>query len=256
MAEYDNLAEYYDWEWKNLIQDIPLIVELAKNAGSPVLELACGTGRVTFPVAESGIEIYGIDNSSLMLDYARKKLAQYPDDVKNNVKLIQGNMKDFCLNKRFNFIFISFNSFLLLYKKEDQEQCLNTVRKHLDDNGIFYIDVYSPRFEFCAEEKSPIRFLQHFYIPDTKKVVLQWEYVERNMAEQISEIDFLYEEYDKNGNLTRKARHLTMGIVFRFEMQFMLEKNGFEVIEFYGNYDKKRFDTKSPQMIFICKKKF
>ena len=75
------------------------------------------------------------------------------------------------------------------------------------------------------------------------------------MAEQLMSIDFLYEEYDKNGNLNKSARHLDMAIIFRFEMQMMLEKNGFEIVEFFGNYDKSEFTNKSPQMIYICKKK-
>jgi len=254
MVDYDNLAEYYDAEWKDLVQDIAFIVKCAQNSGGPVLELACGSGRITFPIAEQGIEIHGIDNSQKMLDYAEKRLKEYPESVRKNVTFFQADMKNFKLEREFKLVLIPFNSFLLLPKKEDQEKCLRNVRDHLRDDGLFYVDIYSPRFEFCAEEKSPIRFLKHFYVPETKKVVLQWEYVERNMAEQISEIDFLYEEYDAEGNFKRKARHLTMGIIFRFEMQFMLEKNGFEIVEFYGDYNKSPFTTRSQQMIFICKK--
>jgi len=255
MVDYDNLAEYYDAEWKDLTQDIPLLLELAKRTGGPLLELACGSGRVTFPIAREGIEIYGLDNSATMLDFAEKKLENQPEIVKEHCHFLQADMKDFNLNRKFKFIFIPINSFLLLPKKEDQEKCLDTINNHLDDNGLFYIDVYSPRFEFCAEAKSPIRFLKHFYVPEKKRVVLLWEYVERNMAEQITEIDLLYEEYDEKGNLKRNARHLTMGIIFRYEMQFMLEKHGFEVIEFYGNYDKSPFKVDSPQMIYVCKKR-
>ena len=255
MAEYDNLAEYYDQEWRNLTQDIPFLVDLSKKTGGPVLELACGTGRITFPVAQEGIEIWGIDNSAEMLTIGRKKLLTYPLEIRDKVRFIEADMKDFELGKKFNLIFVPFNSFLLLSKKNEQEMCLQTVQRHLDDGGLFFIDVYSPKFEFCAEKKSPIRFLQHFYVPETKKTVLQWEYVERNMAEQIAEIDFLYEEYDRKGNLTRKTSHLTMGIIFRFELQFLLEKNGFEILEFYGNYNKEPFCDESPQIIYICRKR-
>ena len=60
---YDALYDYYD-------VDIPFYVEESKKAGSPVLELACGTGRVTIPVAEAGIEVVGIDSSAAMLEHS------------------------------------------------------------------------------------------------------------------------------------------------------------------------------------------
>jgi ubiquinone/menaquinone biosynthesis C-methylase UbiE len=254
MTEYDRLSKIYDYEWKDLNKDIDFIVELTGNYGSPILELASGTGRVLIPIVKKGLKVVGIDNSEEMLKICQKKVSELPKYLSSNVELIYGDMKNFSLKHKFKFIFVSFNSFLLLVSKKDQESCLQCVYNHLNDDGIFMVDIFSPNFKLCAEEKSEIRFLRHFHYPPENKVILQWEYVERNMAEQIMSIDFLYEEYDKNGNLNRYARHLTMAIIFRYEMQMMLEKNGLKVLEFYGNYDKSNFTNKSPQMIYICKK--
>ncbi len=253
-TQYDNLAEIYDYEWKELKEDIDFIIEYAKKCGSPILELAAGTGRITIPVAQQGFEIYGIDNSKKMLEIGMRKLEKLPEKVASNIKFIEGDMTDFSLEKKFKFIFVPFNSFLLLITKKAQEECIRKIHKHLDKNGIFMVDTFSPNFKLCAEEKSDIRFLRHFYYPPENKTIIQWEYVERNMAEQVMSIDFLYEAYDKGGNFSRFVRHLDMAIIFRFEMQMMLEKNGFEIINLYGSYDKSEFTNKSSQMIYICKK--
>jgi len=255
MTEYDTLADYYDYEWQNLKQDIPFILKQADQIGDPILELASGTGRLTIPLAQRGHRIWALDNSAVMIRIFREKLRVLPNEISRNITLVEDDMTSFSLDQKFRFIFVSFNSFLLLIKKHEQEQCLRSVHKHLDIDGTFIVDIFSPRFDLCAQEKSDIHFLQNFSLPSRKKVVAQWEYVERDMAEQIMEIDFLYEEFDPDGAVERKSRHLTMGIIFCFYMQFMLEKNGFDIIHFYGDYDKSNFTKKSPQMIYVCKKR-
>ena len=254
MTEYDGIARIYDSEWSELKGDLEFITELAGKYGSPVLELAVGTGRIAIHLAEKGFEVAGIDNSEEMLKLCRDKISKLSKDVASKIKVEPGNMSNFSLNRSFKFVFVPFNSFLLQPNKTDQENCLKCAYNHLDDDGIFMVDIFSPNFKLCAEEKSDIRFLRHFYFPPEQKVIMQWEYVERNMAEQVLDIDFLYEEYDKNGNINRHTRHLTMGVIFRYEMQLMLEKNGFEIVEFYGNHDKSKFTNESPQLIYICKK--
>ena len=252
-TEYDSLASIYDYEWGDLKGDIEFAAELAEEYGPPILELAVGTGRIAIPLAEKGFEITGIDNSAEMLKICEEKIKLLPDPSKLSVEL--GDMSGFSLGRKFKFIFVPFNSFLLLSTKKQQEGCLQSVYNHLEDDGCFMVDIFSPDFKLCAEEKSDIRFLRHFYFPPEEKVVIQWEYVERNMAEQVLDIDFLYEAYNKKGELERFTRHLTMALIFRFEMQMMLEKNGFEVVDFFGDHERSPFTSKSPQMIFLCRKK-
>ena len=254
-TQYDKLAQIYDFEWKDLEGDIDFAVEYSKKCGSPILELAVGTGRVAIPIARQGLEIFGIDNSINMINIGLRKIAQLPEEISSKITFIHDNMCNFLIKRKFKFIFVSFNSFLLLTTRKEQDDCLRAVHNHLTDDGLLMIDIFSPNFKLCAEEKSEIRFLRHFYFEPENKTIIQWEYVERNMAEQLMSIDFLYEEYDRNGNLNKSTRHLDMAIIFRFEMQMMLEKNGFEIVEFFGNYDKSEFTVKSPQMIYICKKK-
>lgn len=254
-TEYDALAVLYDYEWQDLKEDIDFIGTECEKSGSPILELACGTGRITLPLAARGLEVWGLDNSQEMLALLKEKRRSLPDEVAQRLHAIYGTMEEFHLDRQFQSIVIPFNSFLLLTTKQQQEQCIQSVRKHLVPDGFFIVDIFSPRFDLCAQEKSDIRFLKHFFYPSTKQVIIQWEYVERNMAEQVMSIDFLYEIYDNEGNLERLTRSLRMAIIFRFEMQLLLEKNGFEIMEFYGNYDRSLFTKDSPQMIFICRKK-
>lgn len=254
-TEYDALAALYDYEWEELKEDIEFIGAECEKTGSPILELACGTGRITLPIAIRGHEVWGLDNSQEMLSFLKEKRRSLPAELAQRIHIVYGSMENFNFDRQFKSIILPFNSFLLLTSKQQQEQCLQSISKHLVHEGRFVVDIFSPRFELCAQEKSDIRFLKHFYYPPAQQVVIQWEYVERNMAEQVMNIDFLYEIYDSHGSMERLTRSLRMAIIFRFEMQLLLEKNGFEIEEFYGNYDRSPFTKDSPQMIFICRKR-
>jgi 2-polyprenyl-3-methyl-5-hydroxy-6-metoxy-1,4-benzoquinol methylase len=67
-------GRHYDELIRSLaLTDLPFYLEEAKRARGPVLELACGTGRLTIPIAQNGVEIVGLDQSASMLAYARTK---------------------------------------------------------------------------------------------------------------------------------------------------------------------------------------
>lgn len=255
MPDYDSFAGYYDTEWRNLVQDIPFLVEEAKKTGGPILELACGTGRITLPLAREGHEIWGIDNSPKMLQILDRKLKNEPPDVAKKIHFSTQEMQKFDIDQKFRLIIIPFNSFLLLTDRDDLDKCLLSCSEHLEDDGKLIIDIFSPNFEMCAAKEPKMQFLQHFYVPNLKKVVVQWEYATRDMAKQLIDIDFLYEEYDQNGEVTKKTNKLKMSLIFRYEMEYLLEKNGFDVINVYGDYDRSEFSQESPQIVCICKKK-
>jgi len=254
MTDYDGLAQYYDAEWRDLTQDILFLREEADKTGSPVLELACGTGRILFPIAQDGHDIWGIDNSDAMLKILEKNILKESPETAGRIHFNNQDMRNFSFDMKFKLIIIPFNSFLLLTERKDFDLCLKNCRNHLADDGTFIIDIFSPNFEMCAEKEPKIQFLRHFFVPDEKKVVVQWEYARRDMARQLIDIDFLYEEYDQDGKVVQNSKNLTMSVIFRFEMQYLLEKNGFEVREFYGNYDRSEFAAGSPQLIYICNK--
>src|SRR5215470_3926978 len=97
-AEYRKIsAKYYDEAYarKEDLEDLPFYLDLAKRSGGPVLELACGTGRVLLPIAREGIAIHGVDNSSAMLNALRSNLQREPKDVRELVSVFEGDIRSF-----------------------------------------------------------------------------------------------------------------------------------------------------------------
>ncbi len=94
-ALYDSfIADYYDESpvVKGRTQDVAFYRDAARDFGDPVLELGCGTGRITMALAEAGKRITGLDNSERMLERAVKKRAALPVEARERVHLVQGNM--------------------------------------------------------------------------------------------------------------------------------------------------------------------
>ncbi len=78
MAEYDRTdAGFYDSLSAGLDGDEAFYVEEARKASGPVLEIGCGTGRIMIPIAESGVNIVGLDSAPAMLEVAREQNSRF-----------------------------------------------------------------------------------------------------------------------------------------------------------------------------------
>ena len=137
-------AEAYDFDMgrsADAMRDVAFYVALARQAaeqGHAVLELGCGTGRVTIPIAQAGVEAVGIDNARAMLDVARRKAAA----AGVAVRWVTADMAAFQLDQRFGLVIIPFRSFLHLLTEADQLACLRRVYEHLLPGGRFALNFF------------------------------------------------------------------------------------------------------------------
>ena len=74
---FDAFARFYDGDYRDYTDDIPLVLQTARTAGRAALELGCGTGRVLLPLADAGCHVIGVDKSAALLAIARRKIAQH-----------------------------------------------------------------------------------------------------------------------------------------------------------------------------------
>ena len=102
MSEYDRTdAGLYDSYSTGLDGDEAFYVEEAARADGLVLEIACGTGRIMIPIAESGVSVVGLDRAPAMLEVARRKVAALADDTQRRIQIVEGDMRTFSLERRF-----------------------------------------------------------------------------------------------------------------------------------------------------------
>lgn len=134
MSEYDAFAPIYDAWAAEMTEDVPFYVELARQADGPVVELACGTGRVAVPVARAiGCPVIGIDASPAMLERARS--AAEAAGVELDLRL--QDMRDLALDEPAALVYCPFRSLLHLPSWADRRVVFERVAASLRPGGRF-----------------------------------------------------------------------------------------------------------------------
>ncbi|HHX64178.1 MAG TPA: class I SAM-dependent methyltransferase [Chloroflexi bacterium] len=259
MEMYDRIgAGYYDLHASHMKADIPFYVQEARQAGGPVLELGCGTGRILIPTAEAGVNITGIDLSDEMLDIARRRVAELEPDVQSRITLIQGDMRQFDIDRRFPLITIPFRAFMHLLTVDDQKQALHTIHRHLEPDGRLILNIFDPHLDLIVGHRGPLgsalKLRNEFTHPESGRRILIWDSRQYDLDRQILNELELYEELDEQGRvISRNYVSLTMRYLFRYEMQYLLELCGFTIEALYGDFDRDPFRHGGEQ-IWIARK--
>ena len=146
---------YYDAAYaeKDLV-DRNFYLDLARKFGGPVLEMGCGTGRITLPVAREGIAVTGVDSSPSMLEVLRRKLDDEQESVKRAVQTIDGDFRTLELAGKFPLVMIPFRPMQHMYTTEDQLAALTSARRHLTEQGVLGQVTYSTRALNASSEAS------------------------------------------------------------------------------------------------------
>lgn len=257
-ANFHYPAEYYDEDYTIGFPnrgDIEFYSRHAAQVGSPILELGCGTGRILIPIATSGIECNGLDMSREMLAICEAKARSLN---LSNVRLDQASMDDFHYDRQFSLIYIPFRSFQHLLATESQIRCLQLVREHLKDGGTFILDVFAPNIEKLAQygkrkdewEKEFSRKNQQ-----TESTITRYFQAQADLAAQVIHVEMKWEERDSTGGMVaRKEGTFDLRYVFRFELEHLLSRCGFEST-IYGHFDGRPYDYVSGEMVAVCRKK-
>src|SRR5512136_1378123 len=259
MSDYDAYANIYDAQYMGYTEDINFYVGEACQTKGPVLELACGTGRVLLPCAEVGALITGLDLSSAMLTRCKEKLAAYPAEVAERVRLVTGDMRSFNLPERFELITIPFRSFLLLPTIQDQLQTLATIREHLTDNGRLVFNIFVPDLSLIVARTGqvgePLTRFREFLDPRTGHRIVMWDSRHYLINEQTIDNLYLYDELDEHSQVVRRYyKSLKLRWMYRYETEHLLARAGFFVDTLYGGFDRSPFDENSREMIWIARK--
>jgi len=255
-ALYDSvIADFYDTSplVAGRAQDVKFYREAAATYGGPILELGCGTGRITMPLAETGKRITGLDISQKMLDRAEQKRAALNAEQREGVRLVQGDMTRFELRKQFPLIIIPFRPFQHLMTIDEQLQCLACVRRHLATGGRLILDFFQTD---AGRMHDPIFLDEHFVaeyeIAGRRKVRLTERIAAFHRAEQRNDVEMAFAVTDPAGRQHRSVFAFTFRYFFRYEVEHLLARSGFRVTELFGDFDRSPLRDDSPEMIFVA----
>jgi SAM-dependent methyltransferase len=219
---------------------------LPKNKDARILELCCGTGRLTIPIAKDGFHITGVDYTTSMIEKAKVKAS------KENlaIKFIEADIRTLDLPEKYDFIFIPFNSIHHLYKNKDLFKTLSVVKKHLKEGGLFLLDCFNPNIKFIIDGGKELKEVTKYMTPDGREILLK-EIMKYEHKSQINRIEWHYSIDGKFDSIQK----LDMRMFFPQELDTYLKWNGFTIRNKFGNFSEKEFNDNSEKQIFICETK-
>ena len=216
-----------------LAGDVAFYQELARRTGGPVLELACGTGRIAVPLAESGLDVTGVDVSDGMLAIIRQKAAKHP------LTLIEQDMSTLQLHRQFSCIIVAFRSFQHLLTVELQRQTLAAIHRHLAPDGRLALNLFDPRLDLLIDE-TPRQPVLRGTDPVTghtftgELLSARFDYLA-----QVRHDLWRYREYAPDGALLAEAtRDMALRWTWRRELHHLLELCGYAVEAEYSDFDR------------------
>ena len=265
MIDHDNLeafADPVDYDRQDSSDTgVAFYASLARETGGPVLEIACGTGRVAIPIARQGSAVTGLDVVPGMLERARSKAAGLP------IRWIEGDARSFDLEERFRLIFLTGNAFQAFVTNADQEELLGRVRAHLHDEGLFAFETRNPRWrtredrdedrdglfvdlETRAEEDA---HLASFTDADGREVRESSTRTYDHVAQVLHWTS--YRRWHEGSKESTKITRIALRYTFPQELAALLHYNGFTVVRWYGDWDGEQLTAASPSIIVVCRKR-
>jgi len=250
---WDEYAPFYDWENAQTLgrRDVPFWRRVASGARGPVLELGCGTGRVSLPLARAGVDLVGIDRSAAMLARAHRQTlkSSSPQRLKS-FRLVRGDIRSLPFeDEAFSMVLAPYGILQSLIRPRDLTATLASVGRIVRRGGTFGIDLvpdvpkwreYENRVQLRGRARGAQLTLIESVRQDPKRHLTTFEqtYVERR------------------GTATREHRFdLTFRTLTVRQMTGQLERAGFRVDAVLGDYRGRPWDERADVWIIMAKKR-
>jgi SAM-dependent methyltransferase len=263
MSDLYRHPDEYDLEHLGDSEDVEFYVSLVRKLRPQrVLELGCGTGRITLPLAEQGarlgFDVIGVDSQAEMLESANKRHLEAPPAVRERLRLIQADMRTWQSESAFDLIVIPCSSISHLLALEDQLAAWNQCRRNLTPGGRFLVEITMPNMAIFADS---------FNVPPRALVEIdvdKWDqsdgvrFIRRKTSrylshEQCAQTRFLYEKYQNGRAVDGYIDDFVGHVFFPRELQLLFIHTGFEIEQTFGDYRGGPLKSNSPLIIMIGK---
>jgi SAM-dependent methyltransferase len=241
--------------------DVDYWTRLIESLGARrVLELACGTGRLTVPLAErfapDGVEFVGLDSSPNFLARAREHLDALPAGAAEAVTLVEGDMRRPPVEGEFDLVMVPFNSLAYLIEPADRLAALSAARDLLAPEGRFAFDLVVPRYDFLNEALNPcppVRCDADHAAPEqgVRRFLRTYIDVYNPQTQTLSSTN-RYEIHRLDGQVEHRIWDLDWHIYFPAELDALLAQSGLQPVERIGGYDGEPWDARARRCLWVC----
>ena len=249
-TDFGKIADLYD-SFVRFEEDIPFFLRQCRRIDGPVLELMSGTGRVSLPLIEAGVDLTCVDSSPEMLAVLRAKL-----DLKGlSARIITRDVAALELPAVYELAVIPFHSFAELLTREDRQAALRAVHAALAPGGRFVVTLHNPAIRRRSMGQGLTTYGTFPLEDGTGEVVLKTDLSFDPETRRAHGVQIL-EQLDANGELM-KSRTLPLQFILleREAFEGLAREAGFEIERLYGDYQRSPFSAESsPYMIWRLRK--
>jgi len=247
---FDKVADIYDY-YVNTDFDIPFFLRESEGYRGEILEVMCGTGRVSLPLLESGRKMTCVDYSKKMLESFNKKI----HGREYLVNLVEMDVTTLHLDRKFGMIIMPFHSFSEILTAELQQRALCAISSHLERGGLFILTLQNPKTRIKSAD-GHLRLMGKYTIDRERQMIISYMNQFDMDSHLVNGFQF-YEIYDNNNILIEK-RFLKINFrpVTDAEIRYMAADCGLAITNVYGDYTYRPFDEQtSGYMIYKITKK-
>lgn len=227
------------WYITDVHEKVPFVVDiLRKYQRQEILELGCGSGLFTIPLKQQGFNIEGLEISPEMIKVTQKK--------QSDLKLHQGDMRSYDLQKSFDTILILSSTLTLLQNHQEMNQCLQRTYEHLQPGGILFLELPNHDVEIQKSDRT-----QELYTNEDNSIIVvtqslqlekfwrEYWYIFRQSSGEFQKEEITCDEFLYSPNLLLED----------------IQKTGFKILESYGDLFGNAFDEKNSwRRVLICQK--
>jgi ubiquinone/menaquinone biosynthesis C-methylase UbiE len=236
---YQQTAGIYDFVISKevLENDLEFYLALIKP-GQTVIDIGCGTGRVSLELAKIGCQVTGVDLSQTMLDEFRKKI---PSEYADRIELHCCDMNALDLSKKFDWIIFPYRTFQALRNDYDRAACLDSVKKMMHPTSKVVITLFNPNPDLLKMWGTEA--MQKFVdfdlpIPNENFSIRRIASLsDHDIEQQMLRLEFLYQKYDDTGLLEELPDVLELGYLYPAQSEELLLRSGFLIEKAYGSYN-------------------
>lgn len=239
-------GDVYDLVCGDIPYGLDFYVTLARQAKGPVLDIACGTGRILLPSMQAGVDIEGLDLFEPMLNRLRTKAAV----LGLSPRLHQADMSDFSLPRRYAVVMIPFNAFIHNMTQEAQISCLECCREHLIAGGELAFDTFFPSLGIISAAQNTRVLEGEIPHPATGLPIRMYDTRTFDRVAQVQHSVNEIELLAADGSVqTTHRSEIRSRYLYKHEMELLLRVAGFARWEIHGDFEGRPLTREDDAMI-------
>lgn len=245
--DYEKIAHLYD-SYLRFTDDLPFFLQECKKIDGSVLELMCGTGRISIPLLEAGVDLTCVDASPAMLAILRQKLAANG----LSAPVVQADVTSLQLESLFDLVVLPFQSFHELHTEAEQRKALSEIARSLKPNGRFICTLHNPKVRLQSIKQGSSHYGPFPRVDGVGSVSLS---VDLNYEPETGIVrgwQTIYELDSAERQVVEHRLPLQFSLIEFDVFQKLVHSADFSIEEVFGNYDFSPFVPQTSPYIIVC----